>query len=276
MSTENSAVNESALSAEPTPPQVPTLTFSDLKPRMEVTGTVKRIELFGAFVDIGVGKDGLLHISQISDKPIKNVNDVLTEGQTVSVWVSRIDAERERVDLTMLKPLAMPWNELQVGQAVSGRVVRVEKFGVFVDIGAERPGMIHVSELSSGFIGSPDDMVKVGDDLQAKIIKINSRKKQIDMSVKALETPTRKEMAAASGDDDDDKVPTVMELALRRALRNSEGESFPELEKVIQGIDSGASERKGKGGKREKRVEKRRQEQEDLLNRTLKQTSTRA
>lgn len=242
--------------------------INDLKPKMELRGKVKRIELFGAFVDVGVGVDGLVHISQLQEEPVNNVKDVLSEGDEVTVYVRKVDTNQGRIDLTLLKPPGMLWNELQVGQVLTGTVVRVEKFGAFIEVGAERPGMVHVSELSSGYVGAPQDVVKVGDEVQVKVIKVNSRKKQIDLSIKALEMPAA---PVKEAEEDDDKVPTAMELALRRALLNSDGDEFPALQRVIEGADSSRDARGRKHGKRDKQraMDKRRQQQEELLSRTL-------
>jgi small subunit ribosomal protein S1 len=234
----------------------PALSISDLKPKMELRGTVKKIELYGAFVDIGVGVDGLLHISQLSTEHVKNVTDVLKEGDEITVWVRNVDQAQGRIDLTMNRPPGLMWNEIQVGQVLTGKVVRVEKFGAFIDVGAERPGMVHVSELASGYVNSPTEVVKVGDEVQVKVIKVNAKKKQIDLSIKALEEP----VPAATVDDEDDSVPTAMELALRRALQGTEMAEELEVAKA-----------KSKPPRREKqRSDKRRQEQEEILSRTLR------
>ncbi|HRE27625.1 MAG TPA: S1 RNA-binding domain-containing protein, partial [Anaerolineales bacterium] len=79
--------------------------LEDLKPKMALTGTVKKIELFGAFVDVGVGRDGLVHISALKPERVNNVADVVKEGDTVTVWVKKVDAEQGRLDLTMVQPL---------------------------------------------------------------------------------------------------------------------------------------------------------------------------
>src|SRR5215475_11614754 len=197
-------------SAEATPVQ----SIQDLKPKMELRGKVKKIELYGAFIDLGIGTDGLLHISQLSNQRVKNVNDVVKEGDEVTVWVRNVDVAQGRIDLTMVEPPAHTWNEVQVGQVLTGTVTRVEKFGAFVDVGAERPGMVHVSELASGYVGSPQEVVKVGQEVQVKVIKVNAKKKQIDLSMKALEEPV-----TMPKDDDNEAVPTAMELALRNAMR---------------------------------------------------------
>lgn len=198
--------------------------IDDIAPKMELKGVVKKIDLYGALVDIGIGRPGLLHISQLSQDHVKNVSDVLHEGQEITVWVRDIDREKGRVGLTMLKPPALDWNEIAVDNVYRGTVVRLEKFGAFVDIGAERPGLVHVSELASGYVSAPSDVVGEGDEIEVKVIKVDRRKKQIDLSVRALEQPAAR--AASQDEEDDDELPTAMELALRQALEGS-GISMP-------------------------------------------------
>jgi small subunit ribosomal protein S1 len=234
----------------------PALSITDLKPKMELRGKVKKIELYGAFVDIGVGHDGLLHISQLSTERVKNVNDVVKEGDEVAVWVRNVDQETGRIDLTMVRPPGVSWNDLEIGQVLTGKVVRVEKFGAFIDVGAERPGMVHVSELASGYVSSPTEVVKVGDEVQVKVIKVNSKKRQIDLSIKALEEPVQ-----AVSDEPEERVPTAMELALRRAMQGTD-----------MAVEFEAAHKATKQSRREKRSgnDKRRQQQEEILSRTLR------
>jgi transcriptional accessory protein Tex/SPT6 len=228
--------------------------LADLKPKQEVRGVVKNIQLFGAFIDLGVGVDGLLHISQLGNEDVKNVTDVLKVGDEVTVWVRKIDLENKRIDLTMRPMLALGWGELHEGMTVSGKVVKIERFGVFVEIGAERPGMIHVSELASGYVNAPEDVVKLNDEVTAKVIKVNRKKKQIDLSRKALEEP----IVMPESEDDNEPAMTAMELALRNAMRGTEmGDVYAEAQKV-------------KREKKQAANDKRRKDQEELLNRTLK------
>lgn len=227
-------------------------TIDDIKLKMELTGVVKKIELFGALVDIGVGRPGLLHISQISEGHVKNVADVLHEGDQVTVWVQEVDRKKGRISLTMIKPPDVTWNDIAEGKIFSGQVVRVEKFGAFVDVGAERPGLVHVSELAKGYVGDPNDVVKVGDAIEVKVIGINRRKKQIDLSVRAIEEPAAQ---VQSDDGETEDLPTAMELALRQAMANS-------------GIEMPG--RESKKNKRRKK-DKRRTDREDIFARTLQQ-----
>jgi ribosomal protein S1 len=195
--------------------------IDDIHPKMELKGVVKKIDLYGALVDIGIGRLGLLHISQLSHDHVKNVSDVLHEGQEITVWVQDVDRQKGRIGLTMIKPPALDWKEIAVNNVYRGTVVRLEKFGAFVDIGAERPGLVHVSELASGYVSSPSDVVSEGDEIEVKVINVDRRKKQIDLSVRALE-----QAAARSDDEEDEELPTAMELALRQALEGS-GISMP-------------------------------------------------
>jgi predicted RNA-binding protein with RPS1 domain len=228
---------------------------ADLKPKSAVQGKVTRIELYGAFVDVGVGQDGLLHISQISTERVKNVNDKLSVGDEIKVWVRSVDAEQNRIDLTMIEPPVVDWDDLQVGTVLTGKVIRLEKFGVFVDLGAERPGMVHVSELSNNYINSPADVVKVGQEIQVKVIKVSSKKKQIDLSVKALEEKI--EIPKNLNEDVDfGRMPTAMELAIRGAM---------------QGTDMAAQlpEPRKKAESKNEKAERLRKQQAELLTRTL-------
>lgn len=193
--------------------------IDEITPKMELQGVVKKVDLYGALVDIGIGRPALLHISQLSEGHVRNVTDVVNEGDQITAWVQEVDRQKGRVSLTMLKPSALGWNDIAVNNVYSGTVVRLEKFGAFVDIGAERPGLVHVSELAAGYVSDPSDVVAVGDSLEVKVIGVNRRKKQIDLSVRALEQPAAK---VEVDDEDEGELPTAMELALRQALEGSE------------------------------------------------------
>lgn len=238
--------------------------FDELRTGMELRGTVKRIELYGAFVDIGIGVDGLLHISQLGKPNVRNVEDVVKASEEVTVYVLKVDPENRRIALSLVKPPMMSWDDVREGTVVMGKVVRLEKFGVFVEIGAERPGMIHVSELASGYVNSPSDVVNVGDDVRAQIIKVNKKKKRIDLSLKALEMPPEpaQKSAAAAAPEEEEYVPTAMELALRRAME-ANGQPYPEYSERGEG-------RGAKKGKRGDQKRKREREMEDIFERTLR------
>ena len=160
-----------------------------MKVGQELKGRIKTITDFGAFVDLNLSVDGLVHISQMSRRRIDNVKDVVSPGDEVTVWVKNINRERGRVGLTMLKPLKYKYKDIKEGDVLDGEVKRVESYGVFVDVGLEREGLVHVSELSYEYVKSPEEAVSVGDEVKVKVLKIDVRKKQVNLSIKALLEP---------------------------------------------------------------------------------------
>jgi small subunit ribosomal protein S1 len=223
----------------------------ELVPKMELRGTVKRIELFGAFVDIGIGQDALLHISQLGKANVRNVEDVVKAGDEITVYVMKVDPAAGRVALSLVKPPDVTWDDLREGSIVTGTIVRVENFGAFVDIGAERPAMIHVSELSNNYVSSASDVAKVGEVVQARIIKVDRKGRKIDLSLKAAEEPIVMPQEA----EEDTNIPTAMELALREAMDSKE-------------------ESRSRREKRERdKQDKQRREQDEIIARTLRNHS---
>ncbi len=168
---------------------------TEIAPKMHFTGKVTHTTLAGAVIDLGIGIPGLLHISQVAgstpEQPIKSIKDVLQEGQSVDVWVRKI--KDDRIEVTMIKPLDLEWREIKKDMTVKGKVVRLEKFGAFVEIGAERPGLIHISEMAHGYVRQPSDVVNEGDEIEAQVIDVNRKKKQIKLSMKALQPEPVKE-----------------------------------------------------------------------------------
>jgi ribosomal protein S1 len=154
-----------------------------LQPKARLTGKVIKTTIAGAILDIGQKVPGVVHISQISKEPVNKVEDALTVGQSVDVWVRRICDDR--VELTMIEPLGLEWREIEAGMLVKGKVERLETYGAFVDIGAERPGMVHVSEISHDYVKNPAEVLKVGDEVESKVLDVDRRKKQIRLSIKA-------------------------------------------------------------------------------------------
>ncbi len=156
-----------------------------LEPKTRLTGKILKTTLAGALVDVGQPLPGVLHISQLQKDPVNKVEDVVKEGQTVEVWVRK--ARKDRIELTMIQPMLYEWKDLQPEMVVKGKVVRLEIYGAFVEIGAERPGMIHISELARGYVKSAADVVKEGDEVEAVVINVDRKKRQIRLSMKALQ-----------------------------------------------------------------------------------------
>ena len=224
-------------------PQTPQR-LQDLKRKMKLTGTVKKVELFGAFVDVGVGRDGLVHISALSPDPVNRVEDVVKEGDSVTVWVRRVDPQAGRIDLTLIEPLGLDWDEIKPRQIYRGKAVKIERFGAFVDIGAERPGLIHISELANYRVEDVTEIVKLGDEVEVKVLAVDPRRKQIKLSMKAIDVDEMIDEEEVEAEPQ-----TAMQIALQRAREQSDG---------------GESDRRAK-----QRGNRGRQAQEELLSRTL-------
>lgn len=227
---------------------------SQIKKKMRLQGTVTKVTLGGAIVDLGLDKPGFVHLTRVKPDPIKRVENVLDVGQIVEVWVLRPNQNKDYIELTMIEPFEREWNEIKKGMVVQGKVTRIENFGAFVEIGAERPGLIHISEFSHDYIKNPHEVVSVGDQVEVKVLKVNKRKKQIKLSRKALFDQPNDEKEDAEVTEEipisSEPAPTAMEAALREAMERSKKET-PEKNKSKADSPKNA-------------------ELEDILSRTLK------
>ncbi|MGJ3237794.1 MAG: S1 RNA-binding domain-containing protein [Anaerolineae bacterium] len=181
----------------------------------EVKGQVTFLAPYGAVVNIAPDVDALLHISQVGRSDFRNIEEVFSIGDTVEAYVLKVDGAN-RIALTMEKPPALPWSKIKKGETYTGSVTRIESYGAFVDIGAERPGMVHVSEMTDGFVQSPNDVVSVGDAVEVRVLKLNKRNRQIDLSMKSPEEVIQQTL------EPEEDVPSAMELAFRRAQRQAQ------------------------------------------------------
>ena len=166
--------------------------WSKIKVGAELQGTVKQIEKFGAFIDLG-GVDGLVHVSELSWGRIKSPSDVLSVGQVVNVYVLSIDEEKKKISLGYRKAEDNPWNNIdakyKVGDVVEVKIERIVPFGAFAQIELGLEGLIHISQISHKRIGNPAEVLKVGQYVNAKIMEIDTEKKKIELSMKELEEP---------------------------------------------------------------------------------------
>ena len=170
-------------------------------PGTVITGTVRNMTNFGAFVEIEEGIDGLLHVSDLSwTRKIGHPSEVLKKGQQLQCVVLAVDEEKMRVALGLKQLSEDPWlrqipSHYLPGQIVKGKVTKITNFGVFVELEEELEGLLHVSELADHKVENPKDVVKVGDEIEVKILRVDVEDRKIGLSLK------RAQWAAEDGGD---------------------------------------------------------------------------
>ncbi len=157
-----------------------------------VTGVVKNVTDFGAFIDLG-GADGLLHISEMSWGHVENPKKVFKVGEEVEVLIKDINGEK--IALSLKFPEKNPWlnasEKFAAGSVVSGRVARMTDFGAFVELEPGVDALLHVSQISHDHVDKPADVLKVGQEIEAKVVDFNEDDRKISLSMKALEANDR-------------------------------------------------------------------------------------
>lgn len=161
--------------------------YTSITPGAVMSGKITRIADFGAFADIG-GVDGLIHISDLSWERVKHPSEVVTVGDEVKVHVLKVDSKAKRISLSLKETQKDPWFEkagdLQEGKNVTGKVTKLAKFGAFVDIGAGLEGLVHLSELADRRVATVEEVVKLGQEVQVKILAVDKGAKKISLSIK--------------------------------------------------------------------------------------------
>jgi small subunit ribosomal protein S1 len=158
-----------------------------------VEGKVRNLTNYGAFVELEEGIDGLLHVSDMSwTRKISHPSEVLEKGQTVRCKVLSVDQERRRIALGMKQLEDDPWNtnipaKYQPGQVVRGTVTKITNFGVFVGLEDGLEGLLHISELADHKVENPEEVVKVGDQIDVKILRVDTEERKIGLSRKRVE-----------------------------------------------------------------------------------------
>ena len=164
--------------------------FAKIKVGDVIEGTVKNVTDFGAFIDLG-GVDGLLHISEMSWGRVENPKKVFTVGQQVRVFIKSINDTK--IALSMKFDDENPWNgaaeKYAVGNVVKGKVARMTDFGAFVELAPGVDALLHVSQISHEHVEKPADVLKIGQEVEAKIVDFNEDDKKISLSIKALIAP---------------------------------------------------------------------------------------
>ncbi|EMI9086710.1 MULTISPECIES: 30S ribosomal protein S1 [Bacillus] len=165
--------------------------ISSLKEGDVVEGTVQRLTNFGAFVNVG-GVDGLVHISQISHERVEQPSEVLEQGQKVKVKVLSVDADTQRISLSIKAAQPGPWEnvagEVKAGDIREGVVKRLVTFGAFVEILPGVEGLVHVSQIANRHVKNPNEVLEMGQEVKVKVLEVHVAEKRISLSIKeALE-----------------------------------------------------------------------------------------
>ncbi|NLF72631.1 MAG: 30S ribosomal protein S1 [Candidatus Anammoximicrobium sp.] len=187
-----------------------------------VTGRVRNLTNYGAFVELEEGIDGLLHVSDMSwTRKISHPNEVLEKGQQISCRVLSVDRDRRRIALGLKQLDEDPWthdipNNYQPGQVVRGKVTKITNFGVFVGLQDGLEGLLHISELADHKVENPDEVVKVGQEIEVKILRVDTEERKIGLSRKRVEWA-----------EEEDHPEKSREREHRAALKGGLGEAGP-------------------------------------------------
>jgi small subunit ribosomal protein S1 len=192
------------------------------------SGHVSSLCSFGAFVDLG-GTDGLIHLSELSWRRVRHPREVVSVGEKVEVYVLRLDKERKRIGLSLKRLQPEPWalieEKYELGQLIEGTVTNVVDFGAFAEIEEGIEGLIHVSELTDGPISHPREVVKKGDLLLLRIIRIDARRKRLGLSLKRVLEAEWAEWAAGLAVPEDETEPKAEDVALPADIEVQEAET---------------------------------------------------
>ncbi|MGX6961140.1 30S ribosomal protein S1 [Vagococcus xieshaowenii] len=164
--------------------------LADITEGAVLNGKVARLTDFGAFVDLG-GIDGLVHVSEISHAHVAKPEDALSVGDEVDVKVLSVDADNERISLSIKETQPGPWENVAekfvVGSVISGVVKRLTSFGAFVEIAPGVEGLVHISQISHKHIATPHEVLTEGQEIEVKVLEVKPEEHRIALSIKALE-----------------------------------------------------------------------------------------
>lgn len=166
--------------------------YEKIKVGMTVEGVVKNITDFGAFIDLG-GADGLLHISEMSWSRVDDPKKLFKVGDKVKAFIK--DIQGDKIALSLKFEDQNPWLKAEekyaAGNVVTGKVARMTDFGAFVELEPGIDALLHVSQISKEHVEKPSDVLKIGQEIKAKVVDFNKEDKKISISIKALESENK-------------------------------------------------------------------------------------
>jgi len=194
------------------------------KPGTVVSGTVRNLTNYGAFIEIEEGIDGLLHVSDMSwVRKVSHPSEVVNKGDKVTCTVLNVDQERKRIALGLKQMASDPWegdipSRYHPGDVKKGKVTKLTNFGVFVELEPGLEGLLHISELADHKVESPEDVVKVGDEIEVKVLRVDAADRKIKLSRKSVidipaeeeapsgERPRERELRGGTGSERGDLI----------------------------------------------------------------------
>ncbi|MEO1996460.1 MAG: S1 RNA-binding domain-containing protein, partial [Planctomycetaceae bacterium] len=199
-----------------------------------VSGTVRNLTNYGAFVELEEGVDGLLHVSDMSwTRKISHANEMLKKGDPIECQVLSVDENRKRIALGLKQLAEDPWEKqipekFQPGAIVAGSVTKITNFGVFVQLDTELEGLLHISELADHKVENPEDVVQVGEELEVRILRVDSADRKIGLSRKLTPEVSETETAEPAAET----APAVREELKGGMGREQGGPMF-----ILPGVD---------------------------------------
>ena len=206
--------------------------WADVEEGKKYQGTVKSLTSFGAFVDIG-GVDGLVHISELSWNKIKHPSEVVKEGDVLDVYIKDLNRETKKISLGFKKIEDNPWviaqSKFNIGDVVKCKIVRMMPFGAFAEIIPNVDGLIHISQIADRRIGKPEDVLTIGEEVEAKITDLNWDEKKISLSIRAL-IPVPEKVEVKEEAPEEEAVPQKAEALVYSTDPEVEVEEAIEIE----------------------------------------------
>ncbi|MDW8404568.1 S1 RNA-binding domain-containing protein, partial [Chloroflexus sp.] len=203
-----------------------------------VEGVITGFAPFGAFADIGVGKDGLIHVSELAEGRVEKPEDAVKVGERYQFKVLEIDGEAARISLSLRRALrTQRMQQLEPGQIIEGTVSGIAAFGAFVDIGVGRDGLVHISALAPHRVAKVEDVVKVGDKVKVKVLGVDQQSKRISLTMRLEEEqpeaapnnpepsePVEEAAPTRSGRGNFERYTAAAQAARERGERSERGE----------------------------------------------------
>jgi len=204
--------------------------FARLKEDEVVEGRVTRLASFGAFVDLGSGVEGLLHVSEIAWERLQNPAERLTAGETLKVQVIKVDPDAKRISLSLKQLHPHPWSgvaeRFPEGAVATGKVVRITPFGAFVNLAPGIDGLVHISQMADRRVNRPEEVVSVGQEVNVKVLQVDQENRRLSLSLRAVTEEAEGEQVRSFLRGQDETRLTIGDLIRAKQAKKTSGSRF--------------------------------------------------